>query len=53
MAKLPEEIPEEEWEARKEGNSFIIHFILFFIPASFLYLQAELNSLFNGATFIP
>ena len=52
MAKLPEEIPEEEWEARKEGNS-IIHFILFFIPACFLYLQAELNSLFNGATFIP
>ena len=35
MAKLPEEIPEVEWEARKEGNSFIFPYLSFFpLPSS-------------------
>ena len=35
IAKLPEEIPKEEWEARKEGNSFTSSYHSFFpLPSS-------------------
>ena len=41
ISKLPEEIPEEEQEARKEGNSFIFSYLCFYYFSSYLLVQLD------------
>ena len=47
MSKLPEEIPEEEWEARKEGNSFIFPYLsIFLLPSSLIRFSSLMVKFF-------